>query len=273
MPALRNPKHESICRDVAGGASWDHAWVLAGNSPNSRNVGRLKSDPRIQARVAELRAEFNAAGGIQLRWLQEQLLPIATSDVTSYFEADDAGKLALRDVTKLPPELRSALSELRIDSDGQVTVKTWNKTDAINSLLKTTGGFAASRIEISAAPPEHVTMAMAGEGFHLMRSVAFTVYSALRAESADTGRQAAIVEGVRKAIASATGSEPGWPEDAETLVGEKLVRSIAVPLILTCQRVVEGGDAGGVKLLLQLLRDMTSAVAEKSGLSSGATTA
>jgi hypothetical protein len=140
MPALKNPKHEAFCREVAGGLAYESAWVAIGNNEKARNASRLANQPKIQARIAELRAEFNASAGIQLRWLQEKLLPFVTADLTRYFESDDDGKLTLRDLTKLPADLRAALSEVSIDADGKMKFKVVDKLGAINALIKSVGG-------------------------------------------------------------------------------------------------------------------------------------
>lgn len=148
MAPLRNSTHEAICREVAGGMS-EHAAFAVATGRKSSNAARTMARPEIVARIAELRAEFNAASGISLRYLQEKLLPIATADVTRFFEADATGKLKLRDVTKLPAEVRAALSELRVDEDGHVVVKVSDKIQAINLLLKSIGGLAPQKIELA----------------------------------------------------------------------------------------------------------------------------
>jgi hypothetical protein len=55
--------------------------------------------------------------------------------------------LRLRDLTKLSHATTSPIAELRIESDGAVKLKTADKLHAIDSLLKTVGGFAASGAE------------------------------------------------------------------------------------------------------------------------------
>jgi hypothetical protein len=145
MAPLKNPKHEAWCREVAGGLSYEQAWIAIGNDPAHRNMGRLARQEKIQARIAELRAEFNRASAIGLRYLQEKLISLATSDVTRFFEARPGGGLKLKDVTTLPPELRGALSEVVISDKGRIGVKLHSKLHAIDSLMKTIPGAIAPR--------------------------------------------------------------------------------------------------------------------------------
>jgi phage terminase small subunit len=161
MVALKNPRHENFCREVAGGLSVAQAWIAAGHSPNSRNMYRLARQAKIEARIAELRREFNQAAGISLRYLQEKLLNLSVADVTRFFEATPDGRLRVRDVTTLPAELRAALSEIRVDADGAVKVKVADKLGAINALLKTLG--VPERLELSGPGGAPIEVAAGGE--------------------------------------------------------------------------------------------------------------
>ncbi len=147
MPALRNPTHESMARDVAGGLSEWAAWLAAGNDPKNRNYRRLFKRPEVVARVAELRQEFNEAASIHLRYLQEKLLAIATTDVFEPRPYSTA--LRLKDPKTLPAHMRAAVSEMFVDKNGKVGIKLESKTHALDSLLKTIGGFAPSQVEVS----------------------------------------------------------------------------------------------------------------------------
>jgi hypothetical protein len=147
---LANPSHEAMARDVAGGMSQWAAWLAAGHDPKNRNYQRLFKRPEIIDRVAELRAEFNEAAGIHLRYLQEKLLGIATTDATEFFEPRPySSSLRLKDPKTLAPQMRAAVSEMYIDRGGRVGIKLESKLHAIDSLLKTIGGFAPSQVEVS----------------------------------------------------------------------------------------------------------------------------
>jgi phage terminase small subunit len=149
MAALKNPKHDAFAREIAGGNSFACAWTAVGYNENSNNAARLARQPKIVARVAELRDEFNAAAGLHLRYLQEKLLPLASSDATRYFEAITGGGLKLKDFTVLPAELRVAIAEVAIDDKGKIKFKLHDKLRAIDSLIKTIGGYAPDKIELT----------------------------------------------------------------------------------------------------------------------------
>jgi Terminase small subunit len=141
MPALRNPTHEAMCRDVAGGMSREAAWRAAGFG--SRNSTRFFKRPAIAKRVDELRVEFNEAAGIHLRYLQEKLLCIVTTDATEFFEQRPySTSLRLKDPKTLPSQMRASVAEMYIDKGGRVGIKLESKLHALDSLLKTIGAFS-----------------------------------------------------------------------------------------------------------------------------------
>jgi hypothetical protein len=139
---LKNPEHEKLAREHAAGASMAEAWRAVGRDPALGNQSRTFRRPNIQARVEYLRGEFNRMAGISLAALQARLLRIADANVVSYFEADEHGRLRLRDLTALPSAVTAPIAELRVEADGAVKLKTADKLHAIDSLLKTVNGFA-----------------------------------------------------------------------------------------------------------------------------------
>jgi hypothetical protein len=163
MPVLKNPTHEAMARDVAGGMSEWAAWLAAGNDPKNRNYRRLFKRKEVVARIAELRDEFNEAASIHLRYLQEKLLAIVMTDVTEFFEQRPySTALRLKDPKTLPAHMRVAVSEMYVDKNGKVGVKLESKTHALDSLLKTIGGFAPERVDarvlnMNATPDGNIT--------------------------------------------------------------------------------------------------------------------
>jgi hypothetical protein len=138
VPALTNTVHESLCRDVAGGMSREAAWRAHGFG--SRNSTRFFKREKIAARVSELQAEFNQGAKVHAAYLTEKLLTVVNADVGQFLEVVPySGRLRLRDVTKLPPEQRRAISELVIDKNGRTSIKLESKTHALDSLLKMIG--------------------------------------------------------------------------------------------------------------------------------------
>ena len=78
--------------------------------------------------------------GISLAALQARLLRIADANVIRFFETF-GGRLKLRDLTTLPEAATAPISEFNIDKNGAVKIKTADKLHAIDSLIKTIGGF------------------------------------------------------------------------------------------------------------------------------------
>jgi hypothetical protein len=141
--ALKNPRHEKLAREVAAGSSMSAAWREAGLDPKASNASRTFRRPEVLARIEYLRGEFNKMAGLSLAALQARLLRIADTNVVRFFEADEkTGRLRLRDLTKLPEAVTAPITELRIDSDGAIKLKTADQLRAIENLLKTIGAFA-----------------------------------------------------------------------------------------------------------------------------------
>jgi len=148
MPALRNPVHDSMCRDVAGGMSREAAWRAHGFG--SRNSTRFFKRPEVAARVDELRDEFNKGSAISLAYLQERLLALTKADVGHYLEKRPySDKLRVRDITGLPPELRACISEVTIDKNGTLNFKLHDKVKAIESLLRSIGAIAEASASVT----------------------------------------------------------------------------------------------------------------------------
>src|SRR5262249_26052276 len=123
-----------MCRDVAGGMSREAAWRAHGFG--SRNSTRFFKRKAIAQRVEELCQEFNQAAAIHLRYLQEKLLAFVASDITNYFEQNQWGRLRVkRNLSDLPAEMRSAISEMRVDKNGEIKLKLESKVHALDTLL------------------------------------------------------------------------------------------------------------------------------------------
>jgi hypothetical protein len=139
---LKNPRHEKLAREYAAGASKAEAWRAIGRDPTIGNQSRTFQRADIQARVEYLRGEFNRMAGVSLAALQARLLRMADANVVSFFEANASGRLKLRDLTKLSDAVTAPITELQIDEDGAVKLKVADKLHAIDSLIKSIGGFA-----------------------------------------------------------------------------------------------------------------------------------
>lgn len=122
---LKSPRHEKLAREFAAGASKADAWrAVFGREPNTGNASRTIR-------------RFSLAA------LQGRLLRIADADAADLLQ-NNSGKLQLRDLRTIPAAAKAAISEIEIGDDGTITLKTTKAADrlhAIDSLLKTIGGF------------------------------------------------------------------------------------------------------------------------------------
>ncbi|MDI1345320.1 MAG: hypothetical protein PSV22_14635, partial [Pseudolabrys sp.] len=196
--------------------------------------------------IAELRAEFNASAKISLGYMQEKLLGFANCDITRYFEHTAGGRLKLRDVTQLPPELRSALSELRVDAKGAVVVKMVDKLGAYNSLIKTIGGFAPERIEVTGANGGPVETLDVPTEIEAARRLAWMVQATLRDLTGDPQMQAYVAGGIRTAVNAVLGgseSDPVGLEIAAMLPPIEGAREALIAIATFAKRVVSDREA------------------------------
>jgi hypothetical protein len=77
MPDLKNPRHEAIAREAAGGANRRAARVAAGYSPCG--FDRADHRPAFRSRTAELRVRRDALAGAGLEQTILALLDLATT--------------------------------------------------------------------------------------------------------------------------------------------------------------------------------------------------
>jgi hypothetical protein len=148
---LKNPKWEALAREYASGESQAGAWrVVFGREPSTGNASSTFRREAIQARVEYLRGEFVKMSGVSLAALQARLLTLADANICDFFVAESSGtstRLKLRDLTKLPRAVTAPITELQIDEDGKLKLKTADKLHALECLIKTVGGFVPEKEE------------------------------------------------------------------------------------------------------------------------------
>jgi hypothetical protein len=120
--------------------------------------------------------------GIHAGYLQMQLLPLAKSNIADLLEADDAGRLKVRDLTKVDRETTASIAGLKVDGDGSVSLKLWDKNAAVSTLLRSIGALAPDRLEITGTDGGPVEIAQDSlPELELMRRYAFLLYQTLNA--------------------------------------------------------------------------------------------
>jgi hypothetical protein len=100
---------------------------------------RLAHEPKIAARIQELRNEFSKNAALHIEYLQTLLLQIATANVLDFFKTEN-GKIIPKPVSEIDREHASALAAIKLNDSGTLgELKFHNKIDAINVLLKSMG--------------------------------------------------------------------------------------------------------------------------------------
>jgi hypothetical protein len=138
---LRNPKHERFAVEVASMVPVARAYVLAGY-PDTEfarpNGSRLAHEPKVAARIQELRDEFSKNAALSVEYLQALLLQVATANVLDFFKTEN-GKLVPKPLSELDHDQGAAVAAIKVGDPSTLELKFYNKIDAINVLLKSIG--------------------------------------------------------------------------------------------------------------------------------------
>ena len=165
---LKNCQHEKFAREIAAGASRDRV-AQSGQGPGKRKPKPHRStpgDPRTH-RVSARRVQSHGRSQAR-RPCRRVCFGLRISNVIDFFETDLVGvsaappirpRLRLRDLTSLPRSVTASITELHIDEDGKLKLKTADKLHAIDSLIKTIGGFAPEKAEGRGTTLEDIVMA------------------------------------------------------------------------------------------------------------------
>jgi hypothetical protein len=136
MGAIRNRRCERYAQLRAGGMSRLDAMKEAGYVPAEANSRRLDNRADVKARIAELyrlHADFVSAD--IARVLIEQTR-IAYSNIKNLVERAEDGSVQVKDLTTLAPELTACIQQLKVDKDGKVFIKLYDKTSALQALQR-----------------------------------------------------------------------------------------------------------------------------------------
>ena len=74
MPHLDNLRHEKFCRYIVRGRTADKAYADAGYRPHRGNAARLRAKETVNARIAELRIEWERREQLTVQMVIEGLL-------------------------------------------------------------------------------------------------------------------------------------------------------------------------------------------------------
>jgi hypothetical protein len=109
---LRNPKHERFARAVVDGTDLPQAYVDAGFQRNRANHNRLVRDPRVKARIAELREERELAARAARAPVEDVLTELqkhGIERVADFYQFEPAGGRVVRDLRSVKTEIALAL--------------------------------------------------------------------------------------------------------------------------------------------------------------------
>lgn len=158
MPPLKNAQREAFALAVARGAPIMQTYVEVwrGDASLSRpslaqKASRVSTDPKVQARIAEIRAQFATRTTITAQRVLEELAKIGFTSMGDMIEIDEDGKSTVN-LAKLTPEQKAAISEIEIftnpEGKQRVKVKLHDKRAALMDIGKHLGMFR-EKVELS----------------------------------------------------------------------------------------------------------------------------
>ena len=142
MPVLKNARHERFAQNVAKGMSTGPAYTAAGYKATGNAAesacGRLFRIVQFRKRYEELMAPAVEETKASVERVLREMVCLAFYDMTAVINADD-GKITLRDPTKLPEDLRRAITGIKpvqIGEGMQYECKFADKQRALESLAR-----------------------------------------------------------------------------------------------------------------------------------------
>ena len=130
-----------------GNASEAYRQSYDASAMNDNTVGKaaheLLKNPKVAARIEELRAEHRERHKVTVDRIVEELALIAFSDPGDFYEWD-ASKVSLRPKANLTPEQRRCIAELSqtvTEAGGTLRLKLHSKPDALEKLGRHLGMF------------------------------------------------------------------------------------------------------------------------------------
>jgi len=139
--ARLKPKHRVFVEEYLVDLCARRAAIRSGYSSTSADQAawRLMQRPDVIGAIQELQAIRHRRTVIGAQWVADQLLTIATLDLADLFEGDGEGRLVLKDLSKIPPEIRRAIRKVVHTKHG-VTVELESRLEALKLLLDFFGG-------------------------------------------------------------------------------------------------------------------------------------
>ena len=149
------PKQEKFCQVYvdSGIASFAYRQAYNTEKMTSKTINecasRLLNDRKVTARVEEIRAERAEETKVDRARCEEELMAIATANVTDIFEYnEEKGKTVLRDPISFKQSTKKALKKVT-NKRGEVSYEFHSKTDAIAKLASMNGWDAATELNVN----------------------------------------------------------------------------------------------------------------------------
>jgi hypothetical protein len=156
---LRNSKHEKFAREIAALTPLATAYREAGYGGDPRwhayNAAKLSHQPKVKARIEELRAEFEKMSAIHTDYVRHQLLKTIEADPRDLYERDPGDatgkRFRLRAIHELPRRLTNAISKLKLDGETglPIEITLGNKNEAAATLLRSLPGGSVERHDLT----------------------------------------------------------------------------------------------------------------------------
>lgn len=140
-PGELTPKQQRFCDeyllDGNGGRAAEAAGYGARNA--RRQAYRMLQRPHIIAYIEQRRGSISRRLELQAEDILQKLELAVDLDPLEYFNVGARGRLTLRRLDQIPPEVRRQISELKVAKDGHITLRLASKERALELLARIKG--------------------------------------------------------------------------------------------------------------------------------------
>jgi phage terminase small subunit len=137
---LRNHRRELFAQGLVSGKTINQAYIDAGYWENNGNAGMMNKNPDVVARVTELKQQFVERIIVSKQEVLTELRNLALSDLRKAVEWGPSG-VNLKSSNEIDDEVAAAISEVKEDKDGKISIKFHNKFAALEALGRHLGLF------------------------------------------------------------------------------------------------------------------------------------
>lgn len=114
MPVLDNARHEIFAQEIAKGEPAYRAYATAGFAEHRSNFLRLSRDPKVRARIDEIKGRAAVRAEVSIAGVLNELANIAFANMADYVRIGDDGDPFI-DFSEMTEEQAAAVVEMTVE--------------------------------------------------------------------------------------------------------------------------------------------------------------